>query len=224
MQLPVEGPTVRTSYGILRGVTGRGCVVFRGVPYADPPVRFKRPSPPQPWSGICDCTKYGKQAVQVILEERIRPKALGKAVLRRVTGLWKGMPDPLSPYVSEDCLYLNITSPSLSGSAPVLVWIHGGGFLFGAGSEVIYRGTKLTKSQNVVVVTINYRLGGFGFLNVPGADSNCGSWDQLQALRWIYSEIAAFGGDPQNITIFGESAAVCCWPLRWPDRSFTVRY
>ena len=117
------------------------------------------------------------------------------------------------PPLDEDCLYLNVWTPALDGARrPVMVWIHGGGFVIGAGSEPLYEGSALA-SRDVVLVTINYRLGALGFLydpdfaGAPGeACANFGLLDQIAALRWVRDEIAAFGGDPDNVTVFGESA------------------
>ena len=110
---------------------------------------------------------------------------------------------PLARNTSEEqCLNLNVFTPGLDNAKrPVMVWIHGGAFTFGAGSEPLYYGGKLALQHDVVVVTINYRLGCFGFLPVPGGgDANCGLWDQVEALRWVRAEIAAFGGDPANVS------------------------
>ena len=108
---------------------------------------------------------------------------------------------------SEDCLYLNVYTPRADGrKRPVLFWIHGGGFTGGGGAQALYDGGALAERGDVVVVTINYRLGALGYLHLPGADANCGQQDQIAALRWTAANIAAFGGDPEQVTIFGESA------------------
>ncbi|CAE8682415.1 unnamed protein product [Polarella glacialis] len=151
------------------------------------------------------CHSFGVWRFRITPKDPTSAKAVGKLVLS-LAGVIKNAPVTLSDKVSEDCLYLNIVTPSLTGNLPVMLWIHGGVFLYGSGSDAIYRGTKLAEDEKVVIVTINYRLGCFGFLNVPGGDCNCGSWDQLEALRWIHSEIRHFGGDPSRITIMGESA------------------
>jgi len=206
---------VDTSYGTIQGFEKDGCLVFRGVPYADAPTRFRRPAEARSWGGVLDCGRYGKMAVQPL----VNPKSmkLAKWLVLRATGIlpmqppeWEVQPEVLS----EDCLSLNITTPSLHGQRPVLCWIHGGAFVLGSGSQLVYRGIALSKHEDVVLVTINYRLGCFGFLNVPGGDANCGSWDQLQALRWINKEIHRFGGDPTRVTICGQSAgAMSCGVL-----------
>eukprot|EP00929_Paragymnodinium_shiwhaense_P073490 TRINITY_DN37463_c0_g1_i1.p1 TRINITY_DN37463_c0_g1~~TRINITY_DN37463_c0_g1_i1.p1 ORF type:complete len:577 (-),score=107.19 TRINITY_DN37463_c0_g1_i1:126-1856(-) len=197
-----DGPVVHTSCGSLRGLyRGGDCCVFRGIPYAAPPERFKRPEPPVPWEEELDCTRYRKIAVQQVF--KVNSLSSAKDTIQRLRGK---QPPKVSEATSEDCLHLNISTPSLTGSAPVLCWIHGGAYILGAGSEPLYRGLALTKQEGVVVVTINYRLGCFGFLTLPGGDSNCGIWDQRRALQWIQDEIHSFGGDRERVTIIGESA------------------
>mmetsp|Transcript_73907 Transcript_73907/g.153998 ORF Transcript_73907/g.153998 Transcript_73907/m.153998 type:complete len:584 (+) Transcript_73907:115-1866(+) len=200
-------PEVSTSYGRVAGVSRDGCYHFRGIPYASKPERFKKPTPPEPWEGVRDCSRYGKMALQP------QPKAWSletlKFLLLRVTGILPMHPPEfeISPEkMDEDCLFLNITTPSTEGKRPVMLWIHGGAFIFGSGHDIMYRSAKFSEQQDIVYVTINYRLGCFGFLKVDGGDANCGSWDQLEALKWVHKEIAAFGGDPDNITIMGQSA------------------
>ncbi len=175
-------------------------MVFRGIPFAQPPVgdlRFRAPLPSQAWDGVREATHAGPMAMQIPLE------ALDNLFGR-----------PREPrQLDEDCLYLNVWTPGLDGARrPVMVWIHGGGFTSGGGSEPVYSGAALA-SRDVVVVTINYRLGALGFLYAPDladeSDSTCANFgilDQIAALEWVRDEIAAFGGDPDNVTIFGESA------------------
>ncbi|HIE83108.1 MAG TPA: carboxylesterase/lipase family protein [Dehalococcoidia bacterium] len=188
--------TVRTHFGDLRGELQDGVSIFRGVPFATPPVnelRWRAPEPPVPWSGVRNATKFGAPAPQ--LESPIQ-------VASAYNGMWRAFED-----VSEDCLTLNIWSPDLSdGQLPVMVWIHGGAFNTGAGSQPMYEGSHLAKNNDVVVVTINYRLGPFGYFNHEQFDYNVGCLDQVAALNWVHNEIARFGGDPDNVTIFGESA------------------
>jgi para-nitrobenzyl esterase len=178
--------------GALAGLaTGKTCE-FRGVPFAKPPVgalRFAPPEPPSPWmgTGTLDATRYGSVCTQPIDQQ--------------VTG-------------SEDCLYLNVYTPKTPPATklPVMVWIHGGSFLNGAGSD--YDGRLLSEAGPVVVVTVNYRLGPFGFMNLPELDAtrpgapsgNDGIRDQQLALQWVQANAARFGGDPTNVTVFGESA------------------
>lgn len=189
--------TTRTSYGDLQGTADRGVTVFRGVPYARPPLgplRFAPPQPPAAWTGLRDATEFGPPAMQVA---------------NVVTGRQSPGPAP-----SEDCLTLNIWTPSVDDRRrPVMVWLHGGAFTFGSGSSPTQQGAVLARRGDVVVVTINYRLGLFGYLrgiDVCGealpSTGNMGLLDQRAALGWVQDEIAAFGGDPGNVTVFGQSA------------------
>ena len=184
--------SVETSLGRLRGVEDDGLHVFRGVPFARPPVgalRFRAPQPAEPWTGVRDATSFAPTAPQ------------GE---RAIGFLPAGKPEPRS----EDCLYLNVYTPGADDvRRPVLFWIHGGGFTGGSGSSPIYDGAHLARRGDVVVVTINYRLGALGFLDLgEDGDANTGLLDQIAALRWVRENIARFGGDPDQVTIFGESA------------------
>ena len=188
------GPLVETSHGVVQGSLEADSVrVFKGIPFAAPPVGDLRWSPPQPaesWEGVRDATKFGADCMQ--------PSG----------GIGSG-----SGPKSEDCLYLNVWTVERDEPQPVMVWIHGGGFSFGSGSNDGYDGTEFAKS-GVVLVTVNYRLGFAGFFAHPGLSAeseegvsgNQGIYDQLAALTWVQENIAAFGGDPNNVTIFGESA------------------
>lgn len=192
---------VETSTGKLEGKKQDGLYVFRGIPYASPPVGDRRwlpPEPVEPWRGVRQAKSVGAVAPQ-------NPPQVG---------ILTALNRDLQEAQSEDCLYLNIWSPGLDDARrPVLFWIHGGGFTGGAGSRPIYNGSTLAKQGNTVVVTINYRLGPLGFLNlnevtkgrIP-ATGNEGLLDQVAALKWVHDNITAFGGDPSNVTIFGESA------------------
>lgn len=192
--MAVEGPIAATSYGRLQGRQAEGVNIWRGIPFAAPPVgalRFKAPQPPEPWDGIRDAASFGPVSHQP-------PDTKGTRF---------GEP----PLHSEDCLYLNVWSPAEGGAGlPVMVWIHGGTFLTGAGSQPLFDGTSLAADGQVVVVTVNYRLGPFGFLHLSplggGLASNQGLLDQIAALEWVQDNIAAFGGDPGRVTVFGESA------------------
>ena len=189
--------SVRTSLGIVTGRDSAGVARWLGVPFAAAPVgnlRWRAPQPPAAWSTPRDAAAYGPICMQT----------------DALTKLFGGVLDP----VSEDCLTLNVWSASPAGSKrPVLVWIHGGAFTHGSGRTPLYEGTRLAL-QGTVVVTINYRLGIFGFLTHAAlsaesparASGHYGFLDQVAALRWVKREIAAFGGDPDNVTIFGESA------------------
>ncbi len=161
---------------------------FRGIPYAAPPVgalRFRAPQPAAKWAGVRDATRFGASAPQ-------NPSFL--------PGMEAGAQD-------EDCLYLNVYTPRADGARrPVLFWIHGGGFTGGSGGQALYDGGRLAARGDVVVVTINYRLGALGYTHLPGFDANLGQRDQIAALHWVRENITAFGGDPAQVTIFGESA------------------
>ena len=186
---------VITRSGRLNGSRERGVNVWRGIPYAAAPVgrlRFRAPQPPLAWSGLRDATAFGASAPQ--------PSSVAEEVL----GLFGRVPS------SEDCLFLNIWSRGPGGPPrPVLVWVHGGSFLNGAGSDPLYDGRTFAARGDVVVVTVNYRLGPLGFLHLGGdggADDNAGLRDIVAALAWVRDNIAAFGGDPGCVTLFGQSA------------------
>jgi para-nitrobenzyl esterase len=192
------GAIVETRYGKLEGFERGGLQVFRGIPFARPPVgelRFRSPEPPEPWSGLRSAVAFGASAPQRDMPLAVFP------------GWDVGRQD-------EDCLYLNVTTPAADGGRrPVLVWIHGGGFSMGSGSQAMYDVAPLVRRGDVVVVTVNYRLGPLGFLHLDdllgesfGATGNAGIEDQVAALEWVRDNVAAFGGDPGRVTIFGESA------------------
>jgi para-nitrobenzyl esterase len=193
----IAPPHVRIAQGELEGeATGMGPFVFKGIPYGAPPVgdlRWREPKPAPGWTGILVATRFGPACMQ----PESRPMQISRAEM------------------NENCLYLNVWTPSVNvgQGAPVMVWIHGGSFITGAGSQLGYDGTRLAM-RGVVVVTINYRMGVFGYMAHPelSAESpnhtsgNYALLDQMAALRWVRDNIAAFGGDPRNITVFGESA------------------
>ena len=194
-QLQAEGPQVKVTGGTIEGIAAKdGIESFKGIPFAAPPVgplRWKFPQPVIPWEGIRTANAFGHSA------EQGRAAAIAMSV---AGGL------------DEDCLYLNVWSPPKSEPLPVMVWIHGGAFTSGSGSMPLYDGTHLA-SKGVVVVTINYRLGPLGFMAHPeltkeggGSSGNYGIRDQIAALEWVRDNIASFGGNPANVTIFGESA------------------
>ena len=186
--VPLLGDEVATRYGTVAGIEDAGLRVFKGIPYATPPVgelRWKRPLPPKPWTGVRQAGEFGASCIQ---PARVEPQ-------------------------SEDCLYLNVWSPAGARNAPVMVWIHGGGYLNGSGSLPYYDGGALAR-LGAVVVTLNYRLGVLGFLAHPQlskespahVSGNYGLLDQIAALEWVRENIAGIGGDAHNVTIFGESA------------------
>ncbi|MDR7158103.1 carboxylesterase family protein [Arthrobacter sp. BE255] len=191
--------TVSTPQGTVRGtalkIDGRTAHAFLGVPYAESP-RFRPPVPVTPWDGVRDCTAPGAMAPQ--------------------------NPDPFTPpsdtfadlWDEDSCLNLNIWTPAPDGARrPVMVWIHGGAYVGGSNNGAMHDGGPLASAADVVVVAVNYRLGAFGFLHLPellgpeyADSSNVALLDLLEALRWVSRNIAAFGGDPGNVTVFGESA------------------
>jgi len=193
-----DAPQVKTSNGILQGVVETsGIHSFKGVPFAQPPVgnlRWREPQAPQKWQGIRKADHFGPQAMQ---------RAIYSDMIFRSDGK------------SEDCLYLNVWTPAKSSKEklPVLVYFYGGGFIAGDGSEGRYDGESMAK-KGIVAITVNYRLGIFGFLAHPEltkespnhASGNYGLLDQHAALLWVQKNIAAFGGDPNQVTIAGESA------------------
>ncbi|UCB43820.1 MAG: carboxylesterase/lipase family protein [Dehalococcoidales bacterium] len=189
---------VETTSGKIEGIFRRGLYAFRGVPYAAPPVgrlRWLPPEPPEPWSEVRPALRLASIAPQNLMGLQL---------------LESPVPEPQD----EDCLYLNVWTPGLDDARrPVMVWIHGGGFTSGSGSSLAYNGRTLSTGGDTVIVTINYRLNVLGFLNlneVTGgkipATGNEGLLDQAFALEWVHDNITNFGGDPDNVTIFGESA------------------
>jgi para-nitrobenzyl esterase len=188
-------PLVKTSYGWLRGVGAGGADRFLGVPFAQPPVkslRFKAPVAPRKWTGVRDATRQGPACLQF-----------------QPTGVRE------TQAVSEDCLYLDLYRPTGSkpgAKLPVLVWYHGGGWTQGTG--VIYGGQRMAELTHSIVISTNYRLGALGYLALPALDAenpsvgsgNYATLDQIQVLKWVRQNIAAFGGDRKRVTIFGQSA------------------
>jgi para-nitrobenzyl esterase len=198
------GEPVKIDTGLVQGVAADASgdvIVFRGIPYAAPPVGELRWRPPQPaksWEGVRECSQFGSAAPQIV-----------SPLLNSFPGM------ALGAKTNEDCLYLNVWTPAhrAAEKLPVMVWVHGGGYTLGADSQPLYEGTNLSK-RGVVVVGMNYRLGALGFLAHPalsaesekGVSGNYGLLDQIESLRWVQKNIAAFGGDPQRVTVFGESA------------------
>ncbi|WP_343519252.1 carboxylesterase family protein [Sphingomonas sp.] len=187
---PAAAQQVRIDSGALNGVTSDGVASFKGIPFAAPPVGVRRwaaPAPATSWNEPRDATRFGADCVQNPIPGDVS----------------RGAP------MAENCLFLNVWTPKPAASAklPVMVWIHGGGFVAGSGALDTTDGTQLAK-RGVVVVTFNYRLGRFGFFAHPalGEGGNWGLLDQIAALQWVKRNIAAFGGDPANVTLFGESA------------------
>ncbi|WP_454195091.1 carboxylesterase/lipase family protein [Nocardia sp. Marseille-Q1738] len=189
---------IATADGVVRGHRGRRVLRWRSIPYAAPPVgdlRFRAPQPVRPWSGVRAATEFTSAAMQHRSGARIGPRAYQPT--------------------SEDALTLNVTAPATQATRPrpVLFFIHGGGYLIGTSALTLYSGARLAVRGDAVVVSMNYRLGAFGYVDfsefgTPAQpfDTNLGLRDQVAALEWVRTNIAAFGGDPGNVTIFGESA------------------
>ncbi|MEV5834611.1 carboxylesterase family protein [Nocardia sp. NPDC052112] len=190
------GPEIRTAAGVVRGRWEKAVAVFRGIPYAEPPVgayRFGAPVPVQRWDGIRDALKFGPPVPQVAHTGAVMSTASGSAA--------DG---------SADCLTLNVWSPALgTAGLPVMVWIHGGGYQEGGSANPHADGATLAGS-GVVVVSLNYRVGVEGFAHIIGAPANRGILDQATALQWVQDNITAFGGDPGKVTVFGQSAGAGC--------------
>lgn len=198
-QLTPDGslPTVKTANGILQGTQISGISMFKGIPFAQPPVgdlRWKAPQPVKNWEGTLKADHFSARPMQLPIFSDMKFRSSG---------------------ISEDCLYLNIWTPAKTGTEqlPVLVFFYGGGMKAGDASEYRYDGESMAR-KGIVAVTVNYRLGVFGFLAHPElsqesafhGSGNYGLMDQTEALRWLHKNVAAFGGDPENITIAGESA------------------
>ncbi len=193
-----SGPIVQTSHGPVIGSPAGPVHVFRGIPYARPPIgelRWRPPEEPRPWTAPLEASGFGPVAPQ------------NPSPLETLLGADK-------PEQSEACLQLNVWTPGLDGGRrPVMVWIHGGAFVTGTGSTPWYDGARLAADGDVVVVTINYRLGALGFLELGelgderyATSGNCGILDQVAALEWVRANASSFGGDPSQVTVFGESA------------------
>jgi para-nitrobenzyl esterase len=189
---------VQTANGAVSGVAlSNGITVFRGIPFAQPPIgglRWKPPMPPPDWKGVREAATFGSACMQP-------PSVAGSIYAEN------------PPRMSEDCLFLNVWKPSSASKAPVMVWIHGGSLRSMWGWQSVYKGDHLA-AKGVIVVTLDYRLGIFGYLALPQltaesphhSSGNYGLLDQIAALHWVRGNIARFGGDPDNVTLFGESA------------------
>ncbi len=194
-----SGPVANTTSGKIRGQVENKVNAFRGIPYGGPTgdaMRFMPPAKPKPWSGVMDTVEWGPEA----------PQGPHTEIPEVAATIPKGT-------ISEDCLHLNVWTNSLgSGKRPVMAWLHGGGFTSGNGSYTMYDGANMARKRDVVTVTINHRLNSFGFLylaDLGGAKyahaSNAGILDIVAALEWVRDNIGNFGGDPANVTIFGQS-------------------
>lgn len=191
-------PVARTEFGAVRGTRAGAVSVWRGIPYAAAPAgprRFRPPRAPERWEGIRDCVTFGQ----------IAPQDMDNTV-----------PMDRSLVMGEDCLWLNVWAPAATADEPrpVMVWLHGGAYCLGSAAQAVYDGSHLAATGDVVVVTVNYRVGAFGFLDLSSLHDefapNLGLLDQLAALEWVRDNIAGFGGDPGNVTLFGESSGAGC--------------
>ncbi|GIG59940.1 carboxylic ester hydrolase [Longispora fulva] len=186
--MTVAASEVHTTAGTVRGSREPGLAVFRGIPFAEPPVgvlRLAAPRPARGWTGVRDAVSYGPPPPQA--------GALGMDALSQ---------DP----AADNWLTLNVWSPDTGADLPVMVWIQGGGYVIGMSSLPEYDGARLARDGGVVVVTFNYRVGAEGFAQIEGAPANRGLLDQVAALEWVRDNIRSFGGDPDRVTVFGESA------------------
>jgi para-nitrobenzyl esterase len=200
-QAPAAGATVETTAGKVAGLANGPVQIFKGIPYAAPTNganRFMPPQKPEPWTGVRQAVKLGPRCPQ---------NATPGLLPEEAVDVDKGP-------MSEDCLYLNLWTASLNQSAkrPVMLWLHGGGYFVGSGGNPRYDGSNLATRQEVVVIAINHRLNAFGHLDLSGvggekfaSSGNVGMLDIVAALEWVRDNIATFGGDPNNVTIFGES-------------------
>ena len=202
----MEHVIAETTSGKIRGITSGGINVFKGIPYGGPvdgPRRFTPPTKPQPWTGVRDAFEYGPRALQDDNAFAMSPELL------KVFSITEPLP------MDENCLVLNVWTPAVNDGRkrPVMFWCHGGAFISGSGSSPWYDGTNLARKGDVVVVTINHRLNVFGFLHLDelgggeafASSGSNGMLDIVAALEWVRDNIATFGGDPGNVTIFGES-------------------
>jgi len=200
---PTIDPVATTQAGQVRGFIEDDILVFKGIRYGSDTAttRFAAPNPPEPWTDIADASEFGPSAMQVAYPA-------GTA-----GGLFESWATDPTPTLSEDCLFLNVWTPALAdgGQRPVMVWFHGGGLTRGSGSSNAYDGVRLATRGDAVVVTVNHRLNVFGYTYLGEfgeqyVDSgNAGTLDMVLSLEWVRDNISEFGGDPNNITIFGES-------------------
>jgi len=208
---PAATPVVQTDAGSVQGLEQDGVDAFLGVRYAAPPLgdlRFMPPAKPEAWEGVADATGYGAPCMQLYSASGPTESEM----TRRIQAIFPTSTE--AKMDNEDCLFLNVWTPAAGGGGkrPVMVWFHGGGYAYGSGNWPAYNGRNLAEKGDVVVVTVNHRLNAFGYLNLAeqfgedfAASGNVGNLDLVRSLKWVRDNIAAFGGDPDNVTIMGES-------------------
>ena len=208
---PAATPVVQTDTGSVQGLEQGGIDAFLGVRYAAPPLgelRFQPPEKPAAWEGVADATGYGAPCMQLYSASGPTESEM----TRRIQAIFPTSTE--AKMDNEDCLFLNVWTPAADdgGKRPVMVWFHGGGYAYGSGNWPAYNGRNLAEKGDVVVVTVNHRLNAFGYLNLAekfgedfAASGNVGNLDLVRSLEWVRDNIAAFGGDPENVTIMGES-------------------
>jgi para-nitrobenzyl esterase len=212
---PEDGPVATTEYGKIRGISSLKVLSFRGVPYGGPTDganRFMPPTKPAPWKGVRDTTKAGPKAMQTTGDVMIGDKNIFSSPLIGFyfSGGRTDAPEITAESQSENCLVLNVMTPALKGKRPVMVYMHGGGFAEGTGALTLLA-DRLVAENDIVIVGINHRLNAFGYTYLGDIDpkfedsGNAGQLDLIQALQWVKANIANFGGDRNNVTIFGES-------------------
>ncbi|MBH1943835.1 carboxylesterase/lipase family protein [Erythrobacter sp. YJ-T3-07] len=208
---PAATPVVETEAGKVQGLEQGGIDAFLGVRYAAPPLgdlRFRPPTKPEAWEGIADATGYGAPCMQLYSASGPTESEM----TRRIQAIFPTSTE--AKMDNEDCLFLNVWTPAAGDGKkrPVMVWFHGGGYAYGSGNWPAYNGRNLAEKGDVVIVTVNHRLNAFGYLNLAekfgeefAASGNVGNLDLVRSLEWVRDNIAGFGGDPDNVTIMGES-------------------
>lgn len=208
---PAATPVVQTESGKVQGLEQGGIDAFLGVRYAAPPLgdlRFQPPAKPEAWEGVADATGYGAPCMQLYSASGPNESEM----TRRIQAIFPTSTE--AKMDNEDCLFLNVWTPAAGDGKkrPVMVWFHGGGYAYGSGNWPAYNGRNLAEKGDVVVVTVNHRLNAFGYLNLAekfgeefAASGNVGNLDLVRSLEWVRDNIAGFGGDPDNVTIMGES-------------------